>query len=180
MAQSKQFWKEIGKINPVGRPTKFATPEELLSKCQEYFNYIDGNPWYKNEQIKKPYRDTTGNWVTITRIPTARPYTIEGLCLWLGVNKMYFNEFEEGLRKKDDDLSVMFSGICSRVRHIIFMQKFEGAAVGAFSASIIARELGLVDKQETRNVDKDGNDISTTTIHVTTVDKAPPISETEE
>jgi hypothetical protein len=31
---------------------------------------------------------------------------------------------------------------------VIFNQKFSGAAVGAFNANIIARELGLADNQK--------------------------------
>lgn len=42
---------------------------------------------------------------------------------------------------------------------VIETQQFEGAAVGAFNANIIATKQGLAQKIEQRNVDKDGNDV---------------------
>lgn len=38
--------------------------------------------------------------------------------------------------------------VTTYVEEIIRTQKFEGAAVGAFNANIIARDLGLSDKKE--------------------------------
>ncbi len=40
-----------------------------------------------------------------------------------------------------------FFGVYTRISQIIRTQKFEGAAVGLFNANIIARDLGLADKQ---------------------------------
>ncbi len=39
------------------------------------------------------------------------------------------------------------SYVCGRVQDRMYAQKFEGAAAGIFSPSIIARELGLADSQ---------------------------------
>jgi hypothetical protein len=41
-----------------------------------------------------------------------------------------------------------YSTVIARIDSIIYNQKFEGAAVGAFHHSIIARDLGLTDKVE--------------------------------
>lgn len=38
--------------------------------------------------------------------------------------------------------------VTTRIDEIIYKQKFEGAAVGAFNANIIARDLGLADKKD--------------------------------
>lgn len=38
--------------------------------------------------------------------------------------------------------------VLSRIERVIETQQFEGACVGAFNANIIARKLGLADKQE--------------------------------
>ena len=40
--------------------------------------------------------------------------------------------------------------IITRIREAIYQQKFEGASVGAFNANIIARDLGLADKQDVK------------------------------
>lgn len=46
--------------------------------------------------------------------------------------------------KNDED----FLHVIARVEETIETQQFEGACVGAFNANIIARKLGLSDKQE--------------------------------
>ena len=116
-------------------------PELLWEAAKEYFEWCDANPWYKTEQLKKPftYKDENGaiKTQTITHIPTARPYTIKGLCVFLQVDDELLDNYGE---KKD------FSEVVTRIRTIIYTQKFEGAAVGAFNPAIMIRELGLVDK----------------------------------
>jgi len=146
-----QFWKQRSKH---GRDRIFETPEILWQAATEYFNWVDAHPWWKNEAVKSG--DMAGE---IIKVPTARPYTMQGLCLFLHVNTVYFNKFEKSLEGRKDDASKDYCQIITRIRETIFAQKFEGAAVGAFNANLIARELGLADKQEARHVDKNGNDV---------------------
>ena len=56
------------------------------------------------------------------------------------------NDFEKSLKGKTDPQTYEFSSVITRIRETIYQQKFEGAAVGAFNANIIARDLGLADK----------------------------------
>lgn len=143
-----QFWKNRSKH---GRDKLFETPELLLDECKEYFNWVDSKPFFKVEQIKKPYLDPeTKLWVTMCKLPTVRPYTIHGLCIYLGCNSLWFNQFERALVGKEDQLSKDFSTVLTHVREIIYHQKFEGAVVGAFNASIIQRDLGLVEKVDNK------------------------------
>ena len=44
--------------------------------------------------------------------------------------------------------SAEYFGITTRIRDIIYDQKFTGAAAGLLESNIIARELGLVDKKD--------------------------------
>jgi hypothetical protein len=136
-----QFWKLR---STHGRDYLFENADELFKAACEYFNWCDAHPWKKNELVKSG--DMAGK---IVGVPTARPYTIQGLCGYLDCNTMYFNEFERSLIGKEDERSIDFSRIVHRVREIIYQQKFEGAAVGAFNSSIIARDLGL--KEHTEN-----------------------------
>lgn len=137
-----QFWRIRSKH---GREKLFATPDLLLQACEEYFNWVDAHPWYKVEAIKGG--DSVGQLI---KIPTARPYTIQGLCRYLDCNSVWFNQFETSLVDKIDEESKGFSKIITHVREIIYQQKFEGAAVGSFNGNIIARDLGL---REASNVD---------------------------
>lgn len=165
-----QFWKLRSKH---GRDKLFETPELLLQACEEYFNWVDAHPWYKVEQLKKAYQEdaidkqgkATKRWVTVTKVPTARPYTIEGLCRYLRCNTLWFRQFEASLKGKDDELSKDFSSVCSHVREVIYQQKFEGAAVGAFSPSIIQRDLGLRDNQDVKISNPDGESFKTENTH---------------
>lgn len=146
-----QFWKLRSKH---GRDRLFESAEMLWEAACEYFNWCDAHPWWKNEAIKSG--DSAGK---IIKVPTARPYTTQGLCLYLDCNVVYFNQFEKALDGREDEASKDFSKIASRIRETIYMQKFEGAAVGAFNSNLIARELGIAERTEARHVDKNGDDI---------------------
>lgn len=134
-----------------GRNRKFEKPEDFWNECVAYFEWCDANPWMKAEQLKKPYKskdaDGKETWHTVAYIPTARPYTKEGLCLFIGIDTKTFDNYSNENKERAESYKDFFP-IASRVKAIIYNQKFEGAAVGAFNASIIARDLGLADKHE--------------------------------
>ena len=132
-----QFWKLRSKH---GRDKIFATPQIMLEACYEYFDYQSKQVWNKT--------DFKGKDVEKVKIPTASPFTLTGLCIFLGVNTKYFTEFESNLdlkNKVDKD----FSEVITHVREIITTQQMEGAMVGTYNANIVARKLGLSDKKET-------------------------------
>lgn len=134
-----EFWKLRSKH---GRDRLFKTPELLLEACGEYFQWCQDNPF--KEQLAFHAQGV----VTKTTVDKMRPFTIQGLCSYLDCNTHYINEFEEALKGKTDKLSRDFSAILTHVRETIYNQKFSGAASGFFNANIIARDLGLQDKQE--------------------------------
>lgn len=128
--EGNQFWKLRSKH---GRDKIFETPEIMLEACYEYFEYQSKQTWNKID-----YR---GKDVQEVLIPTSSPFTLTGLCIFLGVNTVYFTQFEKTCSKD-------FSKVITHVRDVIYKQKFEGATVGTYNANIIARDLGLVDKKE--------------------------------
>lgn len=123
-----QFWKLRSKH---GRDKIFSTPEALWEACQEYFEATDARKWYKTEFHGKNAKEC--------KVPNETPYTLSGLYLFLDIDRMTWEDYS----KQDG-----FSAICTRVRNIIYTQKIEGAAVGAFNHAIVSRELGLTDKVE--------------------------------
>jgi len=125
-----------------GRPYKF-TPAQFEIAWQQYFEWVDNNPWYKSEAIKSG--DMAG---TIIKVPTSRPYTELGFCVFHDLGEKYLRELSGYLEGKEDKVSLELTAILTRARAKCYNQKFEGAAVGAFNANIIARDLGLVDKKE--------------------------------
>lgn len=129
----------------VGRPKKFTDPDELWQKACEYFEWCDKHPWHKQDFVRGG--DSAGMKV---ELQTDRPYAIEELCIFLGVNTQYFSQInlESFPENKRDD----FSLVISHIRGIIDSQQFSGAAVGAFSPNLIARRLGLADNIKTSPV----------------------------
>lgn len=128
-----EFWKLRSKH---GRDTLFASPDLLWEAACEYFQWCDSNPWKKKDWVGKDGDEVERE--------TPRPYTLSGLCLYLGCCSSYFREFKSNPPKNAKD----FLTIITRIEETIYTHKFEGAAVGAFNANIIARDLGLVDKKE--------------------------------
>lgn len=132
--KKNQFWKER---STHGRDKIFENPEILWEACQEYFEVTDKRKWIKTE--------FNGKDAVECHVPTATPYTWTGLYLFLDISHTTWQNYE----KLND-----FIAISTRVRNIIYTQKFEGAAVGAFNANIISRDLGLTDKVEQTNIEQ--------------------------
>jgi hypothetical protein len=132
-----EFWKLRSKH---GRDKLFAAPELLWEAACEYFQWCEDNPLIEV--------DFAGRDADKVEKPKMRAMTMQGLCRFLDCNTVYFNQFEISLRDKDDETSKDFSKIATRIRETIYEQKFTGAAAGFLNANIIARDLGLTDKQD--------------------------------
>ncbi|MCT4665626.1 MAG: DNA-packaging protein [Flavobacteriales bacterium] len=132
--KGNQFWKQRSKH---GRDKLFSSPEMLWDASCEYFEWCDTNP-LKEEEIVK----VKGTW-DIATTNKMRAYTLTGLCLFLGCSTEYLRHFEENNKDSKD-----FMPIITRIREVIYTQKFEGASAGLLNANIIARDLGLADKRE--------------------------------
>lgn len=123
-----------------GRPRIYATPDELWKDALDYFAWCDENPIYTIEYYGKD--------AIKCKVPHQRPYTWTGLYIWCDVCdlKLYW--------KRDEFISIL-----TCIENCIYTQKFEGAAVGIFSAYIISRDLGL---REAKDIDvkSDGKPIA--------------------
>ena len=119
----------------IGRPLQFKTPNELWEKACEYFQWCDDNPYYELKVF-----NNKGD-VVEANVPKMRAYTIKELCIFLGVNEDYLYQFNEENNQE-------FSSIITCIRDVIYTQKFTGAAADLLNPNIIARQLGLSDKQD--------------------------------
>lgn len=131
-----QFWK-LG--NP-GRDKTFATPEELWGKACEYFQWCDEHPIIQKDWVGKDADEVEREKPV--------PYTLDGLCFYLGITDDTLRNYgkEKGYE--------LYFGVYTRIMQVVRAQKFTGAAVGLFNASIIARDLGLSEKTENNNTNK--------------------------
>lgn len=118
-----------------GRRPRFADSESLWISCVDYFDWVEAHP-LKEEKIF-----TWQGKVISTEVSKMRAMTINGLCLHLGIDITTWRDY----RKKNG-----FSSVSERVEQIIYEQKFTGAAAGLFNTSIIARDLGLANKDEVK------------------------------
>lgn len=149
--KGNEFWKLRSKH---GMDKLFATPELMWEAATEYFQWCEDNPFQKAEAkvISGGYKEPGS--VEIASLPYMRPFTIQGLCLYFDCNVQYLAQFEAKLDGKTDELSKGFALVITRIREIIYNQKFSGAASGFFNANIIARDLGLADKKEVEKITK--------------------------
>lgn len=131
-----RFWEFRAKH---GRDQLFADSDLLWAEAVRYFE------WYeKNKLIAIEFN---GKDAIECEVPKMRAMSMIGFCTFLGVNHGYFSDFKKRLKpKKKEDQA--FLEVIERIEGIIYCQKFEGAAAGLLNGNIIARELGLVEKQE--------------------------------
>ncbi|QQP86932.1 DNA-packaging protein [Entomomonas asaccharolytica] len=137
--KGNQFWKARTKH---GRDKIFNDPEVLWNACCEYFEWVENNPLYESKAFA--YQGE----VKIETLPKMRAMTISGICIFLDISRSTWDEW----RRVES-----FSNIITRAEEIIRDQKFTGAAAELLNPNIIARDLGLSDKQELTG--KDGNAI---------------------
>lgn len=116
-----------------GRSPAFASPDVLWTAALEYFTWVEANPLYESKAF------ASGGKVIVKELPKMRAMTISGLCIFLDIARSTWDEY----RAREG-----FSAIVTRVEEVISAQKFEGAAADLLNANIIARDLGLRDKQD--------------------------------
>lgn len=132
--KGNQFWKARSKH---GRDKIFASSDLLWEACQEYFQWVEENPLWESKSYMYqgvPLQDT---------IAKMRAMTIGGLCIFLDIDQHTWGNW----RTNKDYLPVI-----TRTEEIIRHQKFSGAAADLLNPNIIARDLGLVDRQEQKQV----------------------------
>ncbi len=134
-----QFWKQRSKH---GRDLLFSSPTILWEACCEYFEATDTRKWVKKDWVGKDAMEVNRE--------TETPYTLTGLYIFLDISAQTWKDY----RNRQD-----FIEIITRVETIIYTQKLEGAAVGAFNANIIARDLGLKDVAQV-NINKVGKELA--------------------
>lgn len=132
--KGNRFWELRSKH---GRDKLFDSPELMWEAACEYFKWCIDNPLNEENLVK--YKDSYEK-IDLSKM---RPFTIQGLCHYIGCNVQYFNEFNT--QTTEDPKG--FSSVITRIRETIYRQKFEGAASGFLNPTIISRDLGLADKK---------------------------------
>jgi ribosomal protein L11 methylase PrmA len=130
--KGNRFWELRSKH---GRDKIITDPVALWESACEYFSEVEDNPL-----IEIDYKGKDADKVELEH---PRPFQKDMLALYCHVDWRTI----EALKKVSED----FLQVVTRIEKTIASQKFEGAAVGFFNPLIIARDLGLTDKQEVKN-----------------------------
>lgn len=134
---------------PVGRPKNIESPEQLWKLFRQYRIHAKENPYEKQDFVGKDADEVTRK--------LERPLSWVGFEEYL-FERMIISDLGDYERNKENRYAE-FATIVRAIKVYIERDQFEGAAVGVYKENIIARKLGLADKKEARQVDKDGNDI---------------------
>lgn len=141
--KGNDYWNKRSKH---GRDKLFASPALMWKAACEYFEDCNKNPWVKKQVAS--FQGTN----SLVDVPIQTPYTMVGLCLYLQCSHSYFKCFKKSILDKEadkiTDMDRDFLVIMEQIENTIERQQFEGATVGLFNSNIIARKLGLIDKQE--------------------------------
>lgn len=128
--KGNQFWRARSSH---GRKPIFRDPEVLWTACAEYFDWVEANPLYEDRLV------TFQGSATHEPVAKMRAMTLDGLCMFLDIDDETWRDY----RKRQD-----FVGVCTLAEKTIRAQKFSGAAADLLNANIIARDLGLAERQE--------------------------------
>jgi hypothetical protein len=119
-------------VSKGGKPPKF-TPEQLHKKCVEYFNWVIENPLMESKLVS--YQGES----VVEEVPKMRAMTVHGLSLFVGISYQTWYTWRSSERYRD---------IVAWADSVMRQYKFDGAAAELLNSNIIARDLGLVDKQD--------------------------------
>jgi hypothetical protein len=136
--------KEENKSNPVGRPKNIESPEQLWKLFRSYRTWAKENPYEKQDFVGKDADEVTRK--------LERPLSWVGFEVYL-FERMIISDLGDYERNKENRYAE-FTTIIRAIKAYIEQDQFEGASVGVYKENIIARKLGLADKQEARQVVK--------------------------
>lgn len=128
----------------VGRPATYKNAEALWEEALAYFAWCDANPILLNVK-KKAKRNSKDEEQAQEQAPTARPYTLEGLCLWLNMHMPWATFKQHCARRKD---AAKFGIVLSACEEIVRNQQISGAMVGVYSERLTARLNGITEKTQ--------------------------------
>jgi hypothetical protein len=150
--KGNRFWEAR---STHGRAPIFKAPDDLWAACLEYFEWVEANPLYES----KPF--AYQGIVVQEPVAKMRAMSIMGLCNFLDIGVDTWALY----RGRQN-----FIVVVARAEQFIRQQKFEGASADLLNPNIIARDLGMADRQE--HTGKDGAPIQTEEVGVTSTELA--------
>lgn len=119
-------------------------PEKLWEHFEAYVKKESENPMFKIEYVGKDGREV--------RTALNVPITFEGFECYLA-DLGIIQDLGDYTRNRDNKYDD-YSAIITRIQKNCFVQNLKGAAVGLFNANIIAKKLGMVEKTQNENTNR--------------------------
>jgi len=132
-AEGNQLWK-LRDPTKTGKPVRYDNPKLLWKDIKQYFQWVEDNPYYETKVT------VLKGEASHEKVPKLRPYTLTGLCTFLGIIVSTWTNWK---KNRPDLQDIIFYA-----EQIIYENKISGATADVFNANIISRELGLADKQD--------------------------------
>lgn len=123
------------------RMGKFPGPHAVLELVCEYFKWLEDNPL--NEAKLVTYEGVSN----LENIPKMRAPSMPGLCAFLGIHRDTWGSWRRG-----DDRPEL-KDVVEWAEQVMYDLKFTGAASNLLNPMLVARELGLSEKQEVTSPD---------------------------
>jgi hypothetical protein len=122
---------------PVGTKN-IESPERLWQLFKAYVKHESDNPMYRVDYVGKDGNEK--------HTPLETPITFMGFECWLADQEIItdLSHYSANTDGAYDD----YRTIITRIQNNCFVHNFKGAAVGLFNANLIARKLGISDKQD--------------------------------
>lgn len=108
--------------------TRLYQPAQLIDKFEEYTKWVKANPLHRHTLIQK-----TGK---CEEVPVGRPLSLKAFCLFARMSTTLLAAYSK---------LPEFSEVIDYIKTSVYVDKYEGAAVGLYSSSIMIRDLGLSD-----------------------------------
>jgi len=147
LLKGSQLWKLR---TTHGREKIFGDALVLWGEAIAYFEWCDRNPWKRSELVKymgMSYEE---------EVSIGRPYTIDGLTVYLGVSGAYFRAAKANIKDKQErgkstEADDAILDTINMIESVVRNQQIEGASVGVFNASLVARINGIADNINNNN-----------------------------
>ena len=128
MTMNRKEQKTEGTARKTGRPRKF-TPERFWTVFEEYRKWAKATPICVSKV-------SAGQTISV---PCERPLTLTGFCRFAEISRDSFYNYEA---------KPEFSELLTFIREAIEADQLDGALVGVYDSSIVARVLRLADRKD--------------------------------
>jgi hypothetical protein len=127
-----------------GRPRIWETPQDMEKDFQEYVQHVIDNPFLAQDFVGKDAEEVNRK--------KARPVTIEGFAVYMGMATNNFYEYKD----KGDG----FTTIITRIKDFCYSYNYDLATAGFLNTNLVAYKIGLNAKVENPGTDKPAIEIS--------------------